>query len=160
MPNLPVNFVETFILNRKALLSLLLPVILAGCGEPEDTRPGQPVAHRRQAFSRILHAFEPMGVQLRKGRYNASDFLAWAKELNDAKDLPWQYFAPDTNYPPTHAKATVWSEPERFEANRQTFLKAAERLMLAAESRDEQRVRQAYDEVHDSCRTCHKAFKD
>lgn len=146
--------------SKKILLVLLLPVLLAACGEAEDTRPGKPVAHRRQAFNNILHAFEPMGSQLRKGKYDADDFLARARELAAAKEAPWPYFGPETNYPPTHAKATVWSDPERFESERQTFLKAAERLLLAAESRDERQVRTAYEAVHDSCRSCHKAFKE
>ena len=159
MIDLSVIWME-FMVNKKILLLLFAPLLLTACGEPEDNRPGQPVKHRRQAFANILHAFEPMGVQLRKGRYNADEFLVWAKALDQAKDAPWPYFGAETNYPPTHARATVWSDPERFAANRRDFLKAAEHLLVAAESRDEQRVKQAYDEVHDTCRTCHKAFKD
>ncbi|HET7775219.1 MAG TPA: cytochrome c, partial [Azospira sp.] len=57
------------------LLALALPLLLAACGEAEDTRPGQPVAHRRAAFQQILKAFEPMGIMLRENRYNADEFL-------------------------------------------------------------------------------------
>lgn len=142
------------------LLAILVPLAVAGCGEPEDSRPGQPVKHRRAAFSSMLKAFEPMGKQLRDGRYDADKFLAYAKTLNEAKDAPWQYFGADTNYPPTHATGRVWSEPARFEADRQSFFKATASLLQAAESRDEKIVKQAYETVHDSCRTCHKAFKD
>ena len=55
---------------------------------------------------------------------------------------------------------SVWSEPERFEADRQAFFKATDTLLLAAERRDEKAVKAAYEAVHDSCRTCHKAFKE
>jgi len=142
------------------LIAALLPLALAGCGEPEDTRPGQPVKHRRAAFATILKAFEPMGKQLRDDRYEADKFLTHAKALAAAKDGPWQYFGADTNYPPTHATARVWSEPERFEADRQTFFKATDKLLQAAERRDEKEVKAAYEAVHDSCRSCHKAFKE
>jgi len=99
-------------------------------------------------------------VQLRDGRYDADKFITQAKQLAELKDGPWQYFAPDTNYPPTRAKAAVWSEGERFEKARQDFFLATAGLVSATESRDEAKVKLAYDAVHDSCRNCHKAFKD
>lgn len=141
-------------------LAGLLCVLLAGCGEPPDTHPGQPVTQRRAAFNKIVKAFEPMGVQLRDGRYDADKFATQAKALAELKDGPWQYFGPDTNYPPTHAKAGVWSEPERFAKARQDFLQAADQLVEASRSRDVKTVKAAYEAVHESCRSCHKAFKD
>lgn len=144
----------------KILIATLLPLAIAACGEPADTRPGQPVTHRRAAFAKILHAFEPMGLQLRNKEYKADKFLERAKELAAAKDEPWQYFGPDTNYPPTHATAKVWSEPAQFEKERQEFLVATDRLLLAAESRDEKNVAAAYEALHEHCRSCHKVFKE
>lgn len=142
------------------LIAALLPVLLAACGEPADTHPGQPVTHRRAAFKEILRSFEPMGIQLRDGPYAADKFLAHAQGLAKAKDGPWPYFGADTNYPPTRAKAAVWSDPVKFEASKQAFLLAADKLLAAAELRDEKATRAAYETLHDSCRSCHKAFKD
>lgn len=142
------------------LAVLVLPLFLMACGEPADNRPGQPVAHRRAAFAKILKAFEPMGVQLRKKEYNAEKFLAKAKELAAVKDEPWQYFTADTNYPPTHATAKVWSDADHFERERREFLAAADRLLVAAESGEEKNVTVAYEALHEHCRSCHKAFKE
>ena len=146
--------------RNKILILGLLCSFLAACGEPADTRPGQPVTHRRQAFGQMLHAFEPMGQQLRKGQYKPDQFLVHAKALDAVKNGPWQYFGPDTNYPPTHATAKVWSEAAGFERQRQAFLAATGDLLLAAESRDLKRVSVAYEAVHEQCRSCHKVFKD
>ena len=145
---------------RSPLLLLALPILLTACGEPEDTRPGQPVAHRRAAFKEILKSFEPMGLQLRNQRYDEKQFLVLANNLNKAKETPWSHFAPDTNYPPSKAKAAVWSEPEKFETSRQSFFKAAEALAVAAEGRDQKQITIAYEALHDTCRTCHKSFKE
>lgn len=149
---------------RPALLPVLLlalsPVLLGGCGEPEDTRPGQPVKTRRAAFSAILKSFEPMGKQLRDGRYDADRFLAHAQKLDELKDAPWAHFGPDTLYPPSKAKASVWQDSERFAAERERFLKATTELARVAGERNEKKAAAAYDAVHDSCRSCHKAFKD
>lgn len=146
--------------RSKLLIFILLSTLVSACGEPADTRPGQPVKHRREAFANILKAFEPMGQQLRKQQYDADRFLIHAKALAQAKDVPWQYFGPDTNYPPTHATAKVWSDPQRFELERQAFLAAAARLLVAAESRDAKIASVAYEALHDQCRSCHKVFKD
>ena len=92
------------------LMTALSALLLTACGgEPADTRPGQPVSQRRAAFKKILLAFEPLGIVLREKQYNADQFIAQADLLGKVKDGPWSHFGPDTNYPPTHAKATVWS---------------------------------------------------
>lgn len=141
------------------LLAALVPLWLAACGEPPDDRPGQPVAHRRAAFHDILKAFEPIGPALQAKQYPADQVAAQAKRLNELKDGPWQYFLPDTNYPPTRATDKVWSEPGKFEALRQDFLKATQELAEAAARRDEAQVRAAYDRLHQTCRDCHKGFR-
>ena len=145
---------------RTLLISVFFLATLTACGESTDTRDGQPVTHRRAAFKKILLAFEPMGIQLREKRYNANQFVDQAKELASLKDGPWSYFGEGTNYPPTHAKAKVWSEPDQFETARQVFLNATDGLLHAAESSDEKLVTVAYEAVHDSCRNCHHTFKD
>lgn len=146
--------------SSRILILSLFAMFLAACGEPADTRPGQPVKHRRDAFANILKAFEPMGQQLRKQQYDPDLFLSHAKALAQAKDGPWQYFGPDTNYPPTHATARVWSEPDHFQQEQRAFLAATERLLAAAESRDPKAVNAAYEAVHEQCRSCHKVFKE
>lgn len=145
--------------NRSLLLALLLPLTLAACSEPEDTRPGKPVAHRQQAFLQILKAFEPMGLMLRKRQYNADAFIKLAAQLDATKEGPWTYFQPDTDYPPTKATPKVWSEGEKFQTRRQEFLNASTALVQAAQTRDETQVRSAYEALHETCRSCHKDFK-
>ncbi len=145
---------------QQLLIGILVPLTLTACADPPDTRPGKPVAHRQEAFKKIRFAFEPMGRQLHKQEYDADQFLLLAKQLVGAKDGPWQYFGPDTNYPPSHATADVWSKPAEFESRRQTFAKAVDDLAAAAESRNDQRVRAAYEAVRDSCQKCHDVFRE
>ena len=146
--------------GRTLLLTALSALLLGACGEPADTRPGQPVSQRRAAFKKILLAFEPMGIQLREKQYNADRFIAQADALAKVKDGPWSHFGPDTNYPPTKAKPAVWSAAQRFENERQAFLTAVDGLVVVAASRNEEKVATAYEAVHESCRSCHKAFKE
>ncbi|MBI4995521.1 MAG: cytochrome c [Rhodocyclales bacterium] len=141
------------------LFAMLLPLGLAACGEPEDTGPGRPVAHRREAFKSILRAFEPIGVSLRADKYAPDRIIAMAEQLNRVKDGPWGYFTPGSDYPPSRATAKVWSEREQFEAGRRAFSAATESLLAAAAARDEARVRAAYEVLEATCRDCHKVYK-
>jgi cytochrome c556 len=141
-------------------LGLAFALALTGCGEVEDTRPGQPVKQRQMAFKEIVKAFEPMGVMLRKGRYDADKFLPMAEKLIEKRDGPWSHFGPDTNYPPTKATAELWKQSEEFAKDKQAFLTATDTLLAAAQRKDKAQVEMAYDLVHEACKTCHKQFKE
>ncbi len=131
---------------------------LAGCGAKiEDTRPGKPVQTRQDAFHEILREFEPMGVMLRTRTYQAEPFARHAERLFELRDRPWPHFGPDTHYPPTKAKAEIWSQAELFERQRLEFIAATEALRAVA--RDEEAARVAYFKVYDTCKACHDRFK-
>jgi len=145
---------------RFALPSLLILLTLAACSGPvEDTRPGQPVKQRQDAFKAMLRSFEPMGKMLRDNRYQADEFARLASELVSRRDAPWGHFGPDTNYPPTKTKAAVWERPQAFEAERVTFFALTDALAQAAQTRDKAAAQAAYDKVHASCKSCHDDFK-
>ena len=147
-------------MTRLTLSSLLVLLTLTACSGPvEDTRPGQPVKHRQEAFKAMLRSFEPMGTMLRSDRYQADEFARLATELLSLREAPWAHFTPDTNYPPTKAKAAVWERPQAFEAERQKFFELTDALALAAQTRDKASVQAAYDKVHASCKSCHTDFK-
>ncbi|ANQ83430.1 putative cytochrome c' [Azoarcus olearius] len=145
---------------RPLLPALLILLTLAGCGPVEDTRPGQPVKQRQEAFKSILRSFEPMGVMLRDNKYQADKFASLAGELVAKRDAPWSHFGPDTNYPPTKAKAAVWSEGETFERERLAFVAATDALFAAAQTRDQAQAKAAYEKVYGSCKSCHDRFKE
>jgi cytochrome c556 len=142
-----------------ALLPLLL-LALAACGEVEDTRPGQPVKQRQTAFKEIIKIFEPMGTMLRTKRYDADRFAMLATELVARRDGPWAHFGPDTDYPPTKAKAEVWSKAAEFEQERKAFMAATDDLKTAAQGKQLPQVEAAYKRAYETCQSCHKGFKE
>lgn len=145
---------------KKTAVILALPaLLLAACGEPADNRPGQPVAHRRAAFKEILRVYEPMGVMLRTDEYDADRFKSLAQQLVAKREAPWSYFGPDTLYPPSHAKAEVWSQSEKFAAGKKAFVDATDKLAAVAGTKDTKAAAAAYRAVEETCEDCHKAFK-
>lgn len=146
MPKLPV-------------LLMMTAILLGGCGEAEDTRPGQPVKTRQAAFNEIIKAFEPMGVMLRQGSFDGDKFARLAGQLDSRKAAPWSHFGPDTDYPPTKATHEVWQQPEQFELEKQAFLKAVDALNAAAQRKEKAAVEGPYQVVYDTCKHCHRTFK-
>ncbi|MDR2091883.1 MAG: cytochrome c [Azoarcus sp.] len=138
-------------------LILLAALSFTACNpEIEDDRPGQPVKHRREAFKALLRATEPFGRMLDEGQYSTQRLAALKGALVQVREEPWNYYGPDTNYPPSKSRPEVWSQPEKFEAERQRFFTATDAL-LAADS--EAAVRAAYDETRATCKSCHDAFR-
>lgn len=158
-----ITFVDHCLMpvSRSSLLVLALPLLLSACGgEPEDTRPGQPVAHRRAAFKEIVKTFEPMGIMLRDGSLDIKTFQPLAQRLQQQAGTPWDYFGSDTQYPPSRATDAVWQQPEQFARQRQAFLDASQKLAtLSGQGAGRDDLLKAYETLHQTCRDCHKTFK-
>ncbi len=145
----------------RTIAALLLLATLTACGGVvEDTRPGQPVKTRQDAFKAMLRAFEPMGVMLREGEYQAEPFAALAVRFDALRDGPWAHFGPDTDYRPSKSKAAVWQRADEFASARERFIAASGALREAALGEQEAAVRAAYQAVYDSCRDCHRTFRN
>lgn len=145
---------------RVVLSSLFLLLTVTACSGPvEDTRPGQPVKQRQEAFKAMLRSFEPMRALLRAERFNADEFAHLAARFVSVREAPWSHFGPDTNYPPTKAQAAVWERPQDFEDQRRRFFELGDELLVAAQTRDKATAQAAYDKVYDSCKSCHNDFK-
>jgi cytochrome c556 len=141
-----------------ALVALLL---LAACtGEPADTHPQQLVTKRREMFKQFNRTLEPIGL-VASGRkeYRAAELLGYAQDLERLADKPWPFFTNDSNYPPTHALAQVWSSPETFRAAQADYAEAVHQLVLAAQSGQLEQVSAATDKVTRSCKSCHNKFR-
>lgn len=134
--------------------------LLAACGDPEDTRPGQPVKTRQEAFKALLRAYEPMTKMVKEGRYDAAEFATMAAELMARRDAPWSHFGPDTNYPPSKAKPEVWREAAAFERAKNDFLAATDALNVAAQAGGKTRVEEVYGRVYNTCKSCHDQFRE
>lgn len=140
------------------LVSVLL---LAGCSGPEaDPHPGQPVQKRVAAFKQMLQSMEQMGMVVRERQeYKAAEFQEKARELKALAQVPWQYFTPDSNYPPTRAKPDIWEHPANFGEFRKDLDESLDQLIVAAQTGKLDKIVPAYTSVEDSCQACHKRFR-
>jgi cytochrome c556 len=144
---------------RTLFLLLFVVSLLTACGDPEDTRPGQPVKTRQEAFKSILRAYEPMTRMVKDGDIDTDKFVALAATFMTKRDGPWSHFGPDTNYPPSKAKPEVWQKTAAFDRAKNEFLAATDELNAMAQAKDRTRIEAAYGRVFKSCKSCHDSFR-
>jgi cytochrome c556 len=140
---------------------LLSVVSLTACFEPaKDTHPNQVLTKRKALFKQFTRTLEPIGL-VTSGRkdYNKEEFLADVQDLEKLSTKPWAYFPPDGNYPPTHAKAAVWSQPAEFKRAQDQYVETVQQLLKAAQAGDLDRIKVATNNVVSSCKACHRDFR-
>jgi cytochrome c556 len=134
---------------------------LAACLEPaKDTHPDQVFTKRRALFKQFTRALEPIGL-VASGRkeFKQDEFLTMAQDLEKLANKPWVYFPADGNYPPTHARPAVWSQPDAFKAAQLQYQDTVHQLVLAAQGGKLEEVQRAVDRVTNSCKACHRDFR-
>jgi cytochrome c556 len=147
--------------NLKLLLCVLLCLGLSACFEPiKDTHPNQVLTKRRALFKQFTRTMEPIGlVASTRQEYKPDEFLAMVQDLEKLSTKPWIYFPVDGNYPPTHARPAVWSQPDAFKLAQEKFQASVHALVLAAQAGKLEPVQRAVDDVTTSCKACHKDFR-
>lgn len=160
-----------------SLISAFLAVSvisLTACngGKVEDKYPGQPIKHRQESFKNILNAFEPLGLMRRGERkFDASTFqnsLQNLEKYSQSDELLWKYF--DKNLPttdaPSRSKTAIWEDFSAFENSINDYKNAVKIFseVVAKNSEETQNfenteIQNAYDQVHQQCRNCHKKFR-
>jgi cytochrome c556 len=145
----------------KLLLGLLACLGLSACFEPiKDTHPDQVLTKRRALFKQLTRTMEPIGlVASTRNAYKPDEFLAIVQDLEKLSTKPWIYFPADGNYPPTHAKPAVWSQPDAFKLAQEKYQASVHELLLAAQAGKLEPVQRAVEGVTASCKACHKDFR-
>jgi cytochrome c556 len=140
---------------------VLLCLGLSACFEPiKDTHPNQVLTKRRALFKQFTRTMEPIGlVASTRQEYKPDEFLAMVQDLEKLSTKPWIYFPVDGNYPPTHARPAVWSQPDAFKLAQEKFQASVHALVLAAQAGKLEPVQRAVDDVTTSCKACHKDFR-
>ncbi|MDI1244248.1 MAG: cytochrome c, partial [Rhodoferax sp.] len=111
-------------------------------------------------FKKFTKALEPMGLVARERQdYLKADFMANALALQELSKQPWVYFTADGNYPPTRAKAEVWSQAGEFKQAQDNFLANVNKLVAVSGSADLPAIRASVEAVQKDCKSCHDQFR-
>jgi cytochrome c556 len=147
---------------RLTLSLLTCSLLLCACSnDAKDTHPQQLLTKRVAVFKKMTQTLEPLGMVARGRKdYVKPEFLEGAQALKDLSGQPWAFFTADGNYPPTHAKPEVWSQPAEFKQAQDKFRASVDQLVAVAGSGDQPSISNAVNEVEKSCKSCHQQFRN
>ena len=83
----------------------------------------------------------------------ASILFKWGSEMN-------RFFPDGSNTKPSEAREEIWLEPEVFKIAIENFTKASSNLLMISQKKDLEKTIQAFREVADTCKGCHKKFRN
>jgi cytochrome c556 len=143
------------------VVALLATVPLTACFKSHtDEHPNQVLSKRKTLFKQLTRTMEPITLVANDRKdYDKAEFLAQVQDLEKLSAKPWAYFPLDGNYPPTHAKPTVWEKPAEFKQAQEHYLAAVGALVTAAQGGDLAKIKTAVGAVNNSCKACHTDFR-
>lgn len=130
------------------VLSALCAQAMAGAGED-----------RQRSFKKVLLSYEPIGVMLRDGPFRKEQFVRNADALKLASREPFKLFAPNSIDDVSRAKPEIWSQAAKWKQEEARFLQAVDALQAGARTDDLAAVKNKYNAVTQSCKSCHDAFR-
>jgi cytochrome c556 len=137
---------------------ILLTGLLALAALPAFANPGG--AERQHAFKQILLQFEPMGIVVRgRNPYNKAQFIQYADALKLVAAQPFNLFPANSIDSGSRAKPEIWSQPTKFQQQKEAFLKAVNDLDAAAHAGDLANISKSYNIAAQSCKSCHDSFR-
>ncbi len=101
-----------------------------------------------------------MGDILKKSTaqtFPSQEFAQLAAQLKATADEPWQHYTAGSR---GDATAAVWEQPQAFRAAIKQFNDAVTALDQAAKRHHYPAIQTAFGQVGQSCKSCHKQFKD
>ncbi|AXT45663.1 MULTISPECIES: c-type cytochrome [Chromobacterium] len=138
----------------------LLTVLLLGAIAAPLALADTPAETRTKSFKKVLLAFEPMGTVVRgRDPYQKDAFIRQADALSLIAAEPFNHFPANSISGKSRAKPEIWSQPAKFQADKDAFLKAVADLRQAARGGDLAAIKKNYGAVAQSCKSCHDAFR-
>lgn len=142
--------------GKKSVLAALLLAAVCAHAAADDIK----IRQQQMKDWRALN--KQMGALLNQGEsaFAAAEFAVLAEKLAQTANAPWQHFPAGSNGRGSDAAEEVWTKPQAFQASVQQFNEAAAALNRAAQSRNYAAVKTAFGQVGQSCKSCHRDFKD
>ena len=92
--------------------------------------------------------------------YDKQAFMRYASWLNELSRMPWEAFPQGSDVGDTKASAAIWQRPSDFEAKAKALEDESAKLVEVSRGGDMGNIRFQFGRTAQTCKACHKAFKD
>lgn len=154
---------KTTIIIAVMLGAMFSVVALNGCGQTDNAALNNPASGdvgSRQKLMKEWHSANNMikGMADNPSRFDSAVLKEQTSFLQQSTQTMWAYFGDQTAKGNTREEA--WSDPTAFKAKTDQFDAITTALNAAAQTATQSQDIQALSgQLHESCGTCHKAFR-
>lgn len=151
---------------KKSLFVLAMAsVVLAAC-DPNPQNTTQPSGGKgmiSEDRSAAFKSFMPTFAKMRKmvngdTAFEPEAFKAAAAQFAKEARVPFEHFQNDPNGN-GDALPNIWAKPDEFNAQRDQFLAAVDKLNAAAQTGKLDDIKVAFGEAANSCQACHDTYR-
>jgi cytochrome c556 len=140
----------------------LLTAACAVLGTPAQVKP-ETAIHYRQSVMRLMGwNFTPLAAMV-KGQipFDAEEFTTRAERLQGLAGQILEGFPPGSDKgAETDAKAEIWTDFPHFKDRLDDYAAEAGKLVEAAHSGNEARIKEQFRKTAATCKACHDKYKD
>ena len=146
-------------LSMLVVTATLASSMWAGSVYAQFAKPEDAVKYRQAGLQLIASHFGRMQPVMKgQAPYDAAAIKANVELLKTLSVLPWAGFV-EGSQAGTSAKPDIWTDAAGFKAAQAKFEGAVDKLSVAANSGDLDRVRVAFGDVGASCKACHDSYR-
>ena len=155
--------------NKYLVAGLMLATAGVSSLALAQMKPEDAIRARQSIMHVMALNFGPVAAMAQgKIPFNKETFTTDALRLQSVWQMnPAHYFLPGTDKPVpgsliagfTHAKADIWSKPEKFKKAAEHASEAIDKLAQATRSGDEGAMKSAAGGVGKACKGCHDDFR-
>ncbi|PLY14391.1 MAG: cytochrome C [Sedimenticola sp.] len=148
-----------------SLIALTLPALIASGSQAlaaEKSSAERAIEYRESIMNIFSWNLKAMGSVVKgESAYDQAAFAQHAADLAAAARLNLLAGFPEgSDEGETGAKAEVWMTPDDFKEKYQALQTKSEALVSAAASGNLDAIRPAFGDTANSCKECHKAYKE
>lgn len=143
----------------KKLLGTACMILAASSVQAQSFQSTEDAIEYRQSAFTVLAAHMNTLRPVVRGQtpYNVEAVENTADLIETLAELPWAGFGPGTEG--GNAKKDIWANNKAFEETRAQFIVNVKALKEAADKGDLELVKKSFNDVGQSCRTCHDNFR-
>ena len=147
------SLIFSYTICATALISIIFTAIFIGTTVNADI-----INDRIAGFKENRASMKVIAAALGKGDYDtiinqAKGISAWAQKIPS-------HFPEGSDIGETKARAEIWFDFDDFEAHAKSNQSAAEALIAAVESRDQDTIMASFKNLGGTCKACHTNYKD
>jgi cytochrome c556 len=145
---------------KPATIAILAGAVMAGAALAHENATGI-IAERMEAMKNMGRDLKAVyRILTGSGPLDTAALVSHAETLHENCHKVEGMFPPGSIDHHSRALPVIWEKPEAFQEEMQRLHNLTEHFLALAASGDKAALTASFDEVRESCRTCHETFRN